>query len=196
MWVKRSLPRFRLKKFIGDSTHDAYPWYKLLHSWEIEAFIDLNTRRQGKLSLSRFTVGKDGTPICAGGFPMINWGYCKNRQRIKWRCPLSYGKVENCPHKETCSPSNYDRVVYTKPELDLRLFTRTPRNSKAWKKVYTLRGTSERTNKHQKINYWLEITRARGKRRNFWRLTTYGQSTGIWMPGLLSPRLRLPKLSG
>ena len=67
----RDLYPFVFQKFIGDSAHDAYPWYELLHTWEIEAFIDLNTRRQGKLSLPGFTVGKDGAPVCAGGFPMV-----------------------------------------------------------------------------------------------------------------------------
>ncbi|HAG10438.1 MAG TPA: hypothetical protein DCK76_03415 [Desulfotomaculum sp.] len=54
---------------------------------------------------------------------------------------------------------------------DLRLFSKTPRNSKAWKKVYARRSASERTNKRQKIDYRLERTRARSKRRIFWRLT-------------------------
>ena len=162
-------PDFVFQKFIGDAAHDAYPWYELLHSWNIEAFIDLNTRRQDKLSLPGFTVDKNGTPVCAGGFPMVYWGYCKGRRRIKWRCPLVCGKVPECPQK--CSPAKYGRVVYTKPEKDLRLFPKTPRNSKAWKKVYARRSASERTNKRQKIDYRLEKTRARSKRRIFWRLT-------------------------
>lgn len=45
------------------------------------------------------------------------------------------------------------------------------RSSKAWKEVYARRTTSERTNKRQKIDYQLERTRARSKRRIFWRLT-------------------------
>lgn len=162
-------PHFVFAKFIADSAHDAYPWYELLHSWQLEPFIDLNTRKQGKLSLPGFTVDKDGSPICAAGFPMVNWGYCASRRRIKWRCPLVCGKVKHCPQQ--CSPSQYGRVVYTKPEWDLRLFTKTPRNSKAWKEVYARRSASERTNKRQKIDYQLERTRARGKRRTFWRLT-------------------------
>ncbi|MFA5384266.1 MAG: transposase [Eubacteriales bacterium] len=165
----RDLYPFVFEKFIGDSAHDAYPWYELLHSWKIEAFIDLNTRRQGKLTLPGFTVDNDGTPICAGGFPMVYWGYCEGRRRIKWRCPLVCGKAPECLNK--CSPSKYGRVVYTKPEKDLRLFPKTPRNSKAWKKVYARRITSERTNKRQKNDYQLERTRSRSKRRIFWRLT-------------------------
>ena len=52
-----------------------------------------------------------------------------------------------------------------------KAFPKTPRNSKAWKKVYARRTTSERTNKRQKIDYQLEKTRARSKRRILWRLT-------------------------
>lgn len=162
-------PDFVFARFIGDSAHDAYPWYELLHSFNIEAFIDLNDRKKNQLSLPGFTVDKNGIPICASGFLMVNWGYCASRRRTKWRCPYVCGKVQDCPQK--CSPSRYGRVVYTKPEHDLRLFTKTPRNSKVWKKVYARRTASERTNKRQKIDYRLERTRARSKKRIFWRLT-------------------------
>ncbi|HBY04208.1 MAG TPA: hypothetical protein DEH07_06630 [Desulfotomaculum sp.] len=102
-------------------------------------------------------------------FPWYSLGYCEGRRRIKWRCPSACGKVPECLNK--CSPSKYERVVYNKPEWDLRLFSKTPRNSKAWKKVYARRSASERTNKRQKIDYRLERIRARSKRRIFWRLT-------------------------
>jgi len=82
---------------------------------------------------------------------------------------LVCGKVPECSRR--CSPSRYGRVVYTKPEKDLRLFPKIPLNSKTWKKVYARRSASERTNKRQKIDYRLEKTRARSKRRIFWRLT-------------------------
>jgi len=36
---------------------------------------------------------------------------------------------------EDCSPSPYGRTVHTKAHDDLRLFTKTPRNSDSWKKV-------------------------------------------------------------
>jgi len=42
------------------------------------------------LTLQLIGVGIDtyGRPICPLGLPMVNWGYNKNRFRIKWRCPV------------------------------------------------------------------------------------------------------------
>ena len=99
---------------------------------------------------------------------MVNWGYCKSRRRVKWRCPLVCGKVSECPPEML--PFQIRKSCLLLPEWDLRLFPKTPRNSKAWKKVYARRTTSERTNKRQKIDYRLEKTRTRSKRRIFWRL--------------------------
>jgi hypothetical protein len=59
----KDLYPFVFQKFIGDSAHDAYPWYELLHSWKSEALIDLNARRQGKFFLPGFAINKNGTPI-------------------------------------------------------------------------------------------------------------------------------------
>jgi hypothetical protein len=106
-------PDFAFARFIGDSAHDAYPWYELLHTWKIEAFIDLNARRQNQLLLPGFAVDKDGIPICAGGFPMVNWGYCASRRRIKWRCPYVCGKVPHC--QKQCSPSNFPISLDIRP---------------------------------------------------------------------------------
>ncbi len=80
----------------------------------------------------------------------------RKRQRIKWRCPMHRDQGE-CPHKKECSPSPYGRVVYTKLKDDFRLFTQTPRGSKAWKKVYARRTTVERTIKRILVDYLIEI---------------------------------------
>jgi hypothetical protein len=68
------------------SRHDSVPGLRALYEprdlYVFAKFIDLNTRKQGKLPLPGFTVGKGGTPICAGGFPMVNWRYCESRLRI------------------------------------------------------------------------------------------------------------------
>ena len=58
-----------------------------------------------------------------------------------------------------------------KPDTDLRLFTRTVRGSKAWKEVYKRRTTTERSIKRKKIDYRMEHTRVRSKRRRLWLLT-------------------------
>jgi len=58
--------------------------------------------------------------------------------------------------------------VYTKPNSDFRLFTKTPRNSKAWRKIYARRTTVERTIKRILVDYDIEILRFRAEKRWFW----------------------------
>ncbi|MGL5084551.1 MAG: hypothetical protein ACRC68_02330 [Clostridium sp.] len=66
---------------------------------------------------------------------MIYNGFERSRSRIKWLCPLACKKVESCSCTEQLSPSKYGRVIYTKPSLDIRLFTKIPRGSKQWKEI-------------------------------------------------------------
>ncbi len=61
--------------------------------------------------------------------------------------------------------------LYTKPSWDLRLFTPTPRNSKAWKDVYARRTIVERTFKRILVDYKIELANARTKKRWFWQAT-------------------------
>ena len=58
--------------------------------------------------------------------------------------------------------------VYTKPNNDFRLFTKTPRNSKAWRKAYARRTTVERTIKRILVDYDIESLRFRAEKRWFW----------------------------
>ena len=161
---------------------DAYPIYELLNSWQIEPFIELNKRRGSKPS--REKIDDRGVPICARGERMVYWGYSKKRNRIKWRCPLVCGRVQECSCKDSCSSSSYGRVFYTKPDTDLRLFTKTVRGSKAWKEVYKRRTTTERSIKRKKIDYRMEHTRVRSKKS-----ATLAANLGCHQPapGCLAP---------
>lgn len=150
-----------------DSAHDAYDIYKLLNSHGIEPFIDLNNRRGRKKTLSDFEVNELGKPVCLAGLEMVHNGFDEKRQRIKWRCPM-HKEPDKCPRKQQCSPSSYSRVVYTKPDDDFRLFTKTPRGSKAWKKTYARRTTVERTVKRILVDYDIESLRFRAEKRWFW----------------------------
>lgn len=117
-----------------DSAHDAYPIYDLLDAWNIEAIIDLNKRATGNAKYQGpLTLTKDGIPICPAGHVMAYHGFCRDRQRHKWRCPLTR-KTWKVVCDSPCSPSSYGRVIYTYEKDNLRLFTRTPRGSKAWRK--------------------------------------------------------------
>lgn len=162
-------PEFRFTKALLDSAHDVYDIYRLLYANDTEPLIDLNKRASGKMTLpGPISVDDNGVPICLAGLPMLNWGFNKNRCRIKWRCP-NYKDKSKCPRHQECSPSKYGRVVYTKPDWDLRLFTPTPRGSKAWKFAYARRTNVERTFKRILVDYQIESARARSKKRWFWQ---------------------------
>jgi hypothetical protein len=71
---RRLYPDLTVTRFLGDSAHDAYPYYELLKSWQIEPFIDLNKRR---CSGDGPKIDDHGIPLCASGKRMVNWGYAR-----------------------------------------------------------------------------------------------------------------------
>ncbi len=165
----RSLyPEFKFEKALLDSAHDAYAIYRMLNMHEIEPFIDLNER--SKKNNSSEKIDRDGIPVCQDGLQMIRWGMHKRRLRIKWRCP-KYTDPDSCPYRQSCSTSKYGRVKYTRPEADYRLFTKTQRGSKAWKKAFARRSSVERTLKRILVDYAIELERARSDKRWFWLAT-------------------------
>jgi len=98
---------------------------------------------------------------------MVYNGYCKGRSRLKWRCCRSFYRngIEYFPPCQGCSQSPYGRVVYTKPDWDLRLFTRIPRGSDAWKSEMKERTSAERINERILHDYSVEDAHVRGKKR-------------------------------
>lgn len=153
---------FSFSEFLGDSAHDAYPFYEVLERFDIEALIDLNPRSKN-FNLPKFDVDKDGKPLCLLHRPMVYWGCCKSSHRVKWRCPAVVGKFD-CKFKDSCSSSPYGKTVYTKCSDDLRLFTRTPRKTALWKHKYKRRSGSERSFKRKLYDYNIEHTRVRGRK--------------------------------
>ncbi|MDL2302762.1 hypothetical protein LJC58_10510 [Lachnospiraceae bacterium OttesenSCG-928-D06] len=159
-------PDLPIKNIVLDSAHDNYPTYHLCSEWNITPFIDLNPTNNGNLTYpSAVSVNEKGVPICMGGHPMVNWGICNDKNRRKWRCPLACGKIEECSCKEQCSPSEYGRVIYTKPSDDLRIFTPVPRGTKAFKDIFKTRTCSERVNNRILNDYNVEHMQIRGKKR-------------------------------
>ena len=161
--VSPSLP---INNICLDSANDNYPTYELCNAWGYIPFIDLNGNR-GKPAtlLPALSINEHGVPICQSGHEMVYNGFCKGRSRHKWRCPLKCNKVESCTSEEPCSPSSYGRVIYTKPDWDIRLFTPVPRKTKAWKETYKTRTCSERVNNRVLNDYGLHQMRIHGKKR-------------------------------
>ena len=109
--------------------------YNLCKYYGIEPFIDLNPKNITK-SRELINLDNNGVPICRFNLPMAHWGFNKDRYRIKWRCPIisskkSRKKYSECPFREECSTSEYGRTVYTYPESNPRLFTKTVRKIKS-----------------------------------------------------------------
>jgi hypothetical protein len=106
---------------------------------------------------------------------MVHNGYCPDRMRIKWRCPLMADKnftpKPECVEKNCGSASAYGRVVYTYPKENLRLFTKTPRGSQPWLDIYDKRTASERSFKRKKRDYRIEQGRVRSREQWFIRYT-------------------------
>lgn len=163
--AKKLYPTFNFDAFFGDGAHDNYATYQLLHEWGMKAIIPLNETNKGNFKFPPpIDVTKEGCPICLAKHLMIFDGFMKDRCRLKWRCPLALKKIDSCDCKDKCSPSHYGRVVYTKPEWDLRYFTVIPRGSDEWKLQMNKRTASERVNKRILNDYKLELAHARGKK--------------------------------
>ena len=159
-------PNLHINTFISDSASDNYATYKLLNHWDINAVIALNTKNKGNFQHPpALHIDDNGTPICPGGRKMIFNGFCKDRCRFKWRCPRVVSGLDHCDACDVCSPSPYGRVIYTKPDWDLRLFSRIPRGSDLWKKKMRERTAAERVNDRILIDYGVEAAPTRGKKR-------------------------------
>ncbi|HOJ10477.1 MAG TPA: hypothetical protein PK733_07785 [Clostridiales bacterium] len=166
--ARKLYPEFTFDSFCGDSAHDNYATYELLHKLDIKAFIPLNEKNKDNFTYPpHIKVDEHGVPYCMGNPKMINWGYTPDRCRIKYRCPLVLGRIESCDCKNQCSPSEYGRCIYIKPSWDLRLFTVVPRNSDEWREQMKSRITSERVNRRILNDYGLEYSHTRGKKRTF-----------------------------
>lgn len=96
---------------------------------------------------------------------MVYNGYCNGHSRIKWRCPLAMKKVDSCDQKCNCSQSSYGRVIYTKPEWDIRLYPPVARASRQWQTIYKQRTCAERINNRILNDYNLHAMKIRTKKR-------------------------------
>jgi hypothetical protein len=165
-----------LKTISLDKAHDAMAFYRLgSERWQMALVIPLNERNQGNLSYAGPLRLEEGVPICLAELPMTHAGFCPDRCRIKWRCPLAASKKkpapETCPHfGHACSGSPYGRVIYTYPKQNYRLHTLIPRNSDLWNCHRDARSCAERSVKRKKYDFRLLQTKTAGRDRWFFRL--------------------------
>jgi hypothetical protein len=136
--------------------------------------VPLNQRNQDNLQYAGPLRLEDGVPICPAGQTLKRWGFCPDRLRIKWRCPLAAASktphTATCPHFDNdCSGSPYGRVVYTYPQENYHLHTLIPWDSDLWQCHMDARSCAERSGKRKKRDFHLLHTRTAGRERWFFR---------------------------
>jgi hypothetical protein len=172
-----------------DAAHDANGFFRLAtERWQMALVVPLNERNKGHLQHAGPLRFDNGVPICPADLPMKLWGFCPDRWRIKWRCPLAAAKktpdLNTCPHfANDCSPSSYGRVVYTYPKQNYRLHTLIPRTSDLWKVHLDARSCAERSVKRKKHDFLLLQTHTAGRERWFFRviLAAMCQHIDAWL---------------
>lgn len=159
-----------------DAAHDALGLHRIaLLRWDLDLVVPLNPRNLGNRQFLGPLRLDQGIPICHAERPMTHWGFCPDRRRIKWRCPLAASKrapdIATCPFFQNgCSDSPYGRVVYTYPQHNFRLHTRIPRDSPLWQLHADARSCAERSVKRKKYDFHLLQTRTAGRDRWFFRV--------------------------
>jgi hypothetical protein len=159
-----------------DAAHDALGLFRLAtQRWQTALVVPINERNKDNLQYAGPLRLQEGVPICPDGKPMKRWGFCPDRLRIKWRCPLAAAKntpeITTCPHFDNgCSDSPYGRVIYTYPQENYRLHTLIPRDSDLWKCHQDARSCAERSVKRKKYDFHLLQTRTAGRDRWFFRV--------------------------
>jgi hypothetical protein len=179
-----------------DAAHDILGLYRLAsHRWQTSLVIPLNERNKGHLNYTGPLRLEGGVPICLADQPMTHWGFCPDRLRIKWRCPLAAAKktpeLTTCPFfANGCSGSTYGRVIYTYPQDNYRLHTLIPRDGDLWQCHRDARSCAERSVKRKKYDFHLLQTKTAGRDRWFFRLILAAMSQHIdaWL-GHASDRL-------
>jgi len=180
---------FSLETASLDAAHDALGLYRLAtQHWQTALVVPLNERNQDHLLYAGPLRFADGIPICPADRPMTRWGFCPDRLRLKWRCPLAAAKktddLTTCPFfNNGCSGSAYGRVIYTYPQQNYRLHTLIPRDSDLWQCHRDARSCAERSVKRKKYDFHLLETKTAGRDRWFFRLmlAAMGQHIDAWL---------------
>ncbi len=163
---------FHLATVSLDKAHDALALYRLgVEHWHLHSVIPLNERHTGHFQFAPpLRVTNDGVPICLAEQPMMYQGFCAQRMRLKWRCPLAASgqSPTGCPHfAHDCSDSLYGRTVYTYPRQNYRLFSPLRRGSPLWELHADRRTCAERSIKRKKLDFGLDHARLAGRQRWF-----------------------------
>jgi hypothetical protein len=185
---------FRLQTASLDKAHDALALYRLgTEHWHLDSVIPLNERNTDHFQFAPpVRLTGDGIPLCLAEHALSYQGFCPDRLRLKWRCPLAvqHLPLTDCPHfAHECSDSPYGRTIYTYPKSNYRLFTRLPRGSLLWELHADRRTCAERSIKRKKLDCGLDQTRMAGRERWFFRvmLAAMCQHLDAWSTHATNP---------
>jgi len=169
---------YKIENACFDAAHDATEFYMLGKDyWKTNFFIPLNSTNSGNIkNLPMAYIDAEGIPHCQAGHQMYYYGHCKDRDRIKWRCPIKAskkGESLQCDCIASCSSSQYGRVVYTHPSDNPRLYPTIPRKAQKWQHYYDKRTSVERVFKREKNDFKLTAFKTRCQERSlFYALLT------------------------
>ena len=168
--MKSWLPDYNITRILLDAAHDADAVYRYFDDIGIQPFIDLKgPLEHSKVYEGTYTLDNNGSPICVKTGKKFHRDGCEpDRNRWKWRCPLS--DKNGCHCDNPCSSSSYGRTVHTRVKDDPRAINNPPRESKQWNKIYSRRTSVERSNKREKDDYKLESGKHRSTKMWYCRL--------------------------
>ena len=146
---------------------DSNSIYQFFQEKNIIPLIDHNKRRKSIESKTGESINSDGIPVCSCGHTMTYDGYDYTRYRKKYRCPLKSGLIDSCPFAQTCSTSDYGRVVYVKDkDNEPRFKGPVSYGSPKWKSIYKDRTCTERINNAVLNTYGLHKMHLRNGAKN------------------------------
>lgn len=152
--LETHMPQLPIKNMCFDAAMDNLPTYTLLKDRKISVFIDLNSKCGHPRTIpDSIKIDTNGTPVCQQGYKMLPNGYDKSRGCLMWRCPFGKDHFDKC--ENSCTSSKYGRVIKTKSEWDIRLYTDVPRGTESYKKIYHQRTATERINNRILNDYGL-----------------------------------------
>jgi hypothetical protein len=96
---------------------------------------------------------------------MVYWGYERDRDCQKWRCPAAIWGHECKDWERCCAQSSYGRVVRVSRSVGPRTFTPVARVSLAFERLYKKRTSVERVNSRLDVSYGMEHHFIRGERK-------------------------------
>ena len=138
-------PDLKSKYFCLVPASDNNSIYQFFQEKNNIPLIDHNKRRKSIGSKTGESINSDSIPVCSFGHTMTCDVHDHTRYRKKYRFPLKIGLIDSYPFPQTCTTSDYGRIVYIKdkgnnPRFKGPISNRSPK----WKSIKKDRTCTER----------------------------------------------------